>query len=116
MRQFTLSLLLLPLCAFAQEIEVTGQFVVAPISSEKCEALAVTTPTDGLPANSKLLEMITPFMSENNTPSDIENIKMEPCNEFAVMYDIGGKKQNVLRHGLNIVMDKNNNRRKVVLR
>lgn len=115
MRRLTLLLLLMPLCAFAQAIEVTGQFVIAPISSERCKASAITAPTNGLPTDSKLLEMLVPFMFDNEIPTGIEHAKMDDqsVGEFSAIYDISGRKLTILQKGLNIVVDKNGKRKKI---
>ena len=105
----------MPFCAFAQSIEVTGQLVIAPISSDKCEALAITSPTNGLPSDSNLLEMLTSFWSGSANTTCIEQIKNKEKteSEFSVIYDVSGRKLTTLQQGLNIVIDKDGNRRKI---
>lgn len=115
MRQLILLLLLMPLYAFAQSEEVAGQFVVAPISSKQCKASAITTPTFGLPADSELFAMLLSFISGDDDTTGIEYVKSEVHaeEEFEAVYDMSGRKLTTLQLGLNIVIDKEGNRKKI---
>lgn len=111
-------LFLTPLCSYAEDIEVNGQFVIAPISSEKCEASAVTTPTSCLSSDSPLLEMVTSFLSTDDTTVGIDNVVYDGCKQYDIVliYSVDGQKQNELKRGVNIVVDKQGNVRKFLVK
>lgn len=103
---------------FANDIEVNGQFVIAPISSEKCEASAITAPTLGLSSDSPLFEMVTSFLTANDATSGIEKVVCDGFEqgEIAAIYSVDGKKLNELTRGINIVIDKQGNARKILVK
>ena len=117
MRNFILSLLIFThSLAFASNNgEVTGHFVIAPISSEQCEASAITPPTYGLPSDSELFVMLTSFIGGIDNTSGIEPIIVEeqPIDVITTIYDFSGRQLPALQPGLNIVIDKDGNRKKV---
>lgn len=101
---------------YADEIEVNGQFVIAPISSEKCDASAITAPTSDLSSDSPLLEMVTSFLTTDETTSGIENVVSDGYkkDDIVTIYSMEGQKQNELKRGINIVVDKQGSSRKVL--
>lgn len=109
---------MMPLCAFADEIEVNGQFVVAPVSSDKCEASSSSTPTYGVAADSKLMSLLTPFFITGDDPTSVHEISIQgkSQDEASTIYDINGQKHPSLQHGINIVIDKEGNRRKIIVK
>lgn len=118
MRRFILLLLVFThYLTFANDVLVTGQFVIAPISSEQCEASIITTPTYGLSADCELYKMLVPFVSNIDDSSDVAQIitETQSVDEFTDIYDINGRKWTTLKPGLNIVIDKDGNRRKVLV-
>lgn len=104
--------------AYADEIEVNGQFVIAPISSERCDAFAVTVPTSGLSSDSPLLEMVTSFLTTDETTSDIENVVSDGYkkDDIVTIYSVNGQKLNELKRGINIVVDKQGSARKFLVK
>lgn len=118
MRKLAFFLFLIPLCSYAEDIEVNGQFVIAPISSEKCDASAVTVPTSGLSSDSPLLEIVTSFLTTDDTTSDIDDITYDGYkqDDTVTIYSVNGQKQNELKRGINIVVDKQGSARKVLVK
>lgn len=113
----TISLFLLPFCSFAQRIEVTGQFVTAPITSDKCDAICVTMPTEGLSTNSPLFDMLTFCLYKKDDTTGIEKLTQSTSKSGkTVIYSIDGGQRNTLHRGINIVMDKNGNNRKIMVK
>lgn len=104
--------------AYADEIEVNGQFVIAPISSEKCDASAITVPTLGLSTDSPLYEMVTSFLATDETTSGIENVVTDGYkkDDIVTIYSVNGQKLNELKRGINIVVDKQGSARKVLVK
>lgn len=85
MKKLLISLFIFNLCLYADGAEVIGHFVVAPISAEKCEAVAVTEPTYGLSSESKLHEMVTPFFINIDYVSGIDYVTLSPLG-YATFY------------------------------
>lgn len=116
MRDILTFLMLIPLCTFAEEVEVVGQFVVAPISSEKCEASAITAPTAELSIDSELFNMLTFGINENAEATGIKNVDFseKTKEDIKAIYSLEGQKQTSLKQGVNIIVDKQGNRKKVL--
>lgn len=115
MKNIFISLLFCPLYIFANDIEVNGQFIIAPISSEKCEGSAVTVPTSELSSDSQLFEMITPFLITKDIPSDIEHVAIEEYNQndIEIIYSLDGQKRSELKPGINIIVPSQGQARKI---
>ncbi len=108
----------MPLCAFADGVEVNGQFVVAPISSDKCEASTSANPTCGLAADSQLMSLLTPFFITDDDPTGVHEITILDKSQdgASVIYNINGQKRPSLQHGVNIVVDKEGERKKIIVK
>lgn len=121
MRKYIIALGLgLSAAAYADDVEVYGQFVVAPIAAEDCQAVALTEPTMGIAADSELLDMLAFFANaEHHTTTGIVEIApstSEEGNAQTAIYSIDGKKRANLMKGVNIIVDENGKARKVVVR
>lgn len=109
MRKFLLiSLLLCPYLAFADnDIEVVGQFVVAPISSPTCEASATTMPICGLDESSPLYSCLTyMFTDVEDSANGIKEVTTKPSEEKQVsaIYSLNGQRRDKLTLGINVVV------------
>lgn len=104
--------------AYAEGIEINGQFVVAPIAGEECNATAITQPSLGISGESDLFNMLTYFWSDNDSNSSAENISMPEveCNDAMAIYSLNGQKQNELKRGINIVIDSQGQARKLLVK
>lgn len=104
--------------AYANGIEVNGQFVVAPIASEECNAAAITQPTFGISAESDLISMLTFFLNENGSATSINEASMPNAerDDIAAIYSLNGQKQNELKRGINIVVDSHGAARKILVK
>lgn len=120
MRKYIIAIsLLLSGATYAQDVEVSGQFVVAPFVSADCVAEALTEPTFGLTVDSELLDMLSFFA--DTAISDSEGINEtllsntdEPANSTDI-YSLDGRKRTTLTRGVNIVVNENGTPRKIVV-
>ncbi len=115
MKKILIALFFCPLYIFANDIDVNGQFVIAPISSENCEGVAITEPTSGLSSDSQLLEMLMSFLTFDGKTSGIDNIIDDGYNQddIVAIYSLSGQKQHELKCGINIVIDSKGQARKI---
>lgn len=121
MRKYIIALgLLLSAAAYAQDIEVSGQFVVAPFVSADCVAEGLTEPTFGLTVDSELLEMLSVFAdTAGENAEGIHEVLLSDTEEptsTAGIYSLDGRKRTNLTRGVNIVVNENGTQRKVVVR
>lgn len=118
MKKILIALLFCSQHIFADNVEVNGQFVIAPISSEKCDASAITAPTSALSSDSPLLEMVTSFLTTDETTSGIDYVVFDGYkkDDIVTIYSMDGQKQNELKRGINIVVDKQGSARKVLVK
>lgn len=120
MRKYIIALGLgLSAAAYADDVEVYGQFVVAPIATEDCQAVALTEPTMGIAADSELLDMLAFFANAEHRTTGIVEIAPSTSDEGnaqKAIYSIDGKKRTNLMKGINIIVDENGKARKVVVR
>lgn len=121
MRKYIIALgLLLSAAAYAQDIEVSGQFVVAPFVSADCVAEGLTEPTFGLTVDSELLEMLSVFADATGENAEgIHEVLLSDPDKSASstgIYSLDGRKRTNLTRGVNIVVNENGTSRKVVVR
>lgn len=104
--------------AYADDTEVNCQFVVAPIATESCNATAITAPSSDISAGSELCNMLTYFWSDNDTDASIDGVSMpkDGCDDQIAIYSLSGQKQNVLKRGVNIVVDSHGSARKILVK
>ena len=99
----------------ANDIEVVGQFVVAPIDTEECQASATTMPTAQVLPESELFDMLTFLMNDN--PDGIKQVSASSGDEEIVaVYSLSGQKQEAIKRGINIVVNAKGNARKMIVR
>lgn len=103
---------------YADDIEVNGQFVIAPIISEDCNATAITEPSSELAAENDLFNMLTYFWESSNHETGIKEVSIsnDTTDDSMVIYSVNGQKQNELKHGINIVVDSQSQTRKILVK
>lgn len=103
---------------YADDIEINGQFVIAPITSEDCNASAITEPSSELAVESDLFNMLTYFGESNNQETGIKEVSMskDATDDSMVIYSVNGQKQNELKHGINIVVGSQGQTRKILVK
>lgn len=121
MRKFFVGLgLLLSVAAYAHDVEVSGQFVVAPFVSVDCVAEGLTEPTFGLTVECELLEMLAFFAySPSNNAAGMNDVLVSDPDEPACpagIYSLDGRKRTSLTRGVNIVVNEDGSSRKIVVR
>lgn len=104
--------------AYADDIEINGQFVVAPIAADECNAAAITQPSLGISGETDLTNMLTYFWIDNDSNTSTDNISMPEVisDEKIAIYSLNGQKQNELKRGINIVVDSQGKVRKLIVR
>lgn len=121
MRKYIIALgLLLSAATYAQDIEVSGQFVVAPFVLADCAAEGLTEPTFGLKADNELLELLAFFAdSTSNNVAGMDEVLLSNSDEptsLTDIYSLDGRKLINLKRGVNIVVNENGLTRKIIVR
>ncbi|MCQ2259492.1 MAG: hypothetical protein MJZ41_16130 [Bacteroidaceae bacterium] len=108
--------LILSTAAYADELEVVGQFVVAPISTDECQASATTMPTAELSLDSELFSMLTFYVSDSEGATGIKDAQSAEMDDCKSIYSLDGQRLKKLRRGMNIVVDSQGKVKKVLIK